>query len=89
AFQYRFVEGGKFDMVIYDSETNSCSIFEVKHSDKATKDQTKYLNNAEKCATVERIYGKIIEKYVLYRGRTRRVGTINYINVEDYLMNLD
>ena len=88
AFQFRFAEGGEFDMVVYDSETNTCAIYEVKHSDKVAKDQTKHLNDAEKCATIERIYGKITQKVVLYRGETCEVGDVDYINVEEYLTNL-
>ncbi len=87
-FQYRFAEGGEFDMVIYDSEANACSVFEVKHSDKVSADQTKHLNNAEKCAVIERRYGKISEKIVLYRGEPCKVGNVDYVNVEKYLTDL-
>ncbi len=88
AFQYRFAEGGEFDMVVYDNKTNTCSIFEVKHSDKVTADQTKHLNNPEKCAMIEQIYGQIKGKYVLYRGEDLKVGNVDYVNVEEYLMSL-
>ena len=88
AFRFRFAEGGEFDMVIYDSEQNTCSIYEIKHSDKVVEDQTKHLMNAEKCAVIERIYGKITGKYVYYRGEDTKVGEIQYLNVEKYLKNL-
>lgn len=88
AFQFRFTEGGEFDMVVYDSKTNTCAIYEVKHSEKVVKDQTKHLTNAEKCATIEHIYGQITGRYVIYRGENYKVGDVNYINVEEYLMNL-
>lgn len=88
AFQYRFAEGGEFDMVVYDSKTNDCSIFEVKHSDKITADQTKHLNDEEKCAMIQRRYGQIKGKYVLYRGETRKAGNVDYVNVEEYLTKL-
>ena len=88
AFQFRFAEGGEFDMVIYDSEQNTCSIYEIKHSNKIVEDQTKHLMNVEKCAVIERIYGKITCKYVLYRGEDTKVGEIQYLNVEKYLKTL-
>lgn len=88
AFQYRFTEGGEFDMVIYDSETNTCSIYEIKHSDKVVKDQAKHLNDVEMCKIIEHLYGKITGKYILYRGKPCKENNVSYINVEDYLMNL-
>ena len=88
AFQFRFAEGGEFDMVVYDSETNTCAVYEVKHSNKVAKDQTKHLTDAEKCATIERIYGQITGRYVLYRGATCEEGNVDYINVEEYLTSL-
>lgn len=30
-FQYRFDLGGEFDMVIYDRDSHTCEIYEVKH----------------------------------------------------------
>ena len=88
AFLFRFAEGGEFDMVVYDSKTNTCAVYEIKHSDKVAKDQTKHLTDTEKCATVERIYGQITGRYVLYRGETCKDGDVDYINVEEYLTNL-
>ncbi len=88
AFQYRFAEGEKFDMVIYNSINNTCSIYEVKHSDKISPDQAKHLLDPLKCETLERIYGNIEKKYILYRGKTYENGDIIYMNIEEYLKNL-
>ena len=88
AFQFRFAEGGEFDMVVYDSKTNTCAVYEVKHSDKVAKDQTKHLTDAEKCAAIEHLYGQITGRYVLYRGETCKEGDVDYINVEEYLTSV-
>ena len=88
AFQFRFTEGGEIDMVIYDKETNSCELYEVKHSDKVAKEQVKHLNDIEECSIIEHRYGEIKDKYVLYRGKTHKEDSINYVNVEEYLTSL-
>jgi len=80
---------GEFDMVIYDSKTDSCEIYEVKHSDKADEKQLRHLLNQEHLNLTERKYGTITGKYVLYNGGS---GTIlkgcEYRNVAEYLRNL-
>ena len=87
-FKYKFNLGGEFDMVIYDSKSNTCEIYEIKHSDKIDSKQTRFLNDDDKCKSLEKIYGKIKKKYVLYRGDKKVVGNIQYLNVEEYLLNL-
>ena len=79
---------GEFDMVIFDAETNTCEIFEIKHSDKEAPAQYRHLVNKEKCAATQHRFGKITGKYVLYRGETHMVGEIQYQNVEEYLRSL-
>jgi len=37
---------------------------------------------------VEKRFGKIMGKYVIYRGKTQDVDGIKYVNVEEYLNNL-
>ncbi|MCD8200712.1 MAG: AAA family ATPase [Clostridia bacterium] len=86
-FKLKF-EIGEFDMVVADNDTNTCEIFEIKHSDKIVSDQYKYLSDAEKCSTTKRLYGDIAAKYVLYRGDTADVEGIRYVNVEEYLKSL-
>ena len=36
----------------------------------------------------EKRFGKIMGKYVIYRGKTQDVDGIKYVNVEEYLNNL-
>ncbi len=85
-FKFKFDEGGEFDMVIYDKISNTCSIFEIKHSEKATINQARHLLDERKCEIVENKYGKIVSRSVLYRGKNKEIDGIKYLNVEEYLM---
>ena len=80
---------GEFDMVIYDSKTDSCEIYEVKHSDKSDKNQLKHLLNKEHLELTEKKYGKITGKFVLYNGASGIVlKDCEYKNVSEYLKSL-
>lgn len=87
-FKFKFNGGGEFDMVIYNKIQNTCQLFEVKHSDKTNDKQTRFLLDEDKCNLIENKYGKITNKYVLYRGESKRIGTINYKNVEEFLISI-
>ena len=56
----------------------------------ADKNQYKHLIDDKKCAMVEKSFGKITGKYVLYRGSdgVTTAGT-EYLNVSEYLKGLD
>ena len=87
-FQIRF-EAGEFDMVIYDNQTNTCEIYEIKHSVEAIPYQYRHLINDEKSALTEKRFGKITKKCVLYRGATlESENDVVYKNVEEYLNEL-
>ncbi len=62
---------GEFDMVIFDSASGSCEIFEIKHSRKAVPQQCRHLLDKEKCRQTAFRYGPIRRKAVIYRGETR------------------
>lgn len=79
---------GEFDMVVFDPDTSSCQIFEIKYNDEIAQQQYRHLVNAEKCAQTEYRYGTIVGKYVLYRGTNKKVDDIQYLNVEEYLKSL-
>ncbi len=87
-FKFKFDIRGEYDMVIYDKNSDTCRIFEIKHSDKVALQQTKFLNMKELNAITEKRFGKIISKHVIYCGKTQNVDGIIYINVEEYLKNL-
>ena len=79
---------GEFDMVVFDPGAASCKIYEIKHSDKMVAEQYRHLIDPEKCKDTEFYFGPIIGKYVVYRGETLKENSINYLNVEDYLVGL-
>ena len=87
-FQIRF-EAGEFDMVIYDNQTNTCEIYEIKHSLEVVPFQYRHLINEDKIALTEKRFGKITKKCVLYRGETMQSeNDVMYKNVEEYLNEL-
>ena len=87
-FKLTFVVG-EFDMVIYDTENNSCEIYEIKHSKERTPQQYRHINDPEKLAETERKYGRITKRAVIYRGDAYiEENGVEYINVEDYLKSL-
>lgn len=88
AFKFKFDAGGEYDMIIYDKSTNTCKLYEIKHSDKIDDRQIRFLVDKDKCELIENKYGTIVGKYVLYRGQNKKIESIDYINVEVFLTNL-
>lgn len=79
---------GEFDMVVFNPQDACCEIYEIKHSDKLTKEQYRHLVDKEKCDATEFRFGPIKGKYVIYRGKNQLRENIQYLNVEEYLMKL-
>lgn len=79
---------GEFDMVVFDPDNASCSIFEIKHSAESVPEQYRHLVDEDKCRDTEFRFGPITGKYVIYRGETQYVNGIQYMNVEEYLKGL-
>lgn len=88
AFKFKFDAGGEFDMVIYDKASKNCRIYEIKHSTEANEKQTLHLRDAEKCQIVEKRFGPISGKFVLYRGKDMFSEGVQYLNVENFLCGL-
>lgn len=85
-FKLQF-DAGEFDMVIYNSISNTCEVYEIKHSSRQIQQQFKNLIKDEYISQTEKKYGKITKKCVLYKGETSIVDNgIVYKNVEEYLM---
>ena len=80
---------GWLDMVIYDSETDTCKVFEVKHSAEIVEKPYSVLTDEDICTSTERRFGSIVGKTVIYRGAdTELENGITYQNVENYLTSL-
>ena len=79
---------GEIDMVVYDPNTISCSIYEIKYSKECVKEQFRHLIDNNKCELIEHRFGPITNKYVIYRGNKTEIDGIEYINVEMYLKGL-
>ena len=88
AFKFKFDTGGEFDMVIYDKAGQNCRIYEIKHSTEVNEKQTLHLRDAEKCRIVEKRFGPISGKFVLYRGKDTFAEGVQYLNVENFLCGL-
>ena len=88
AFKFKFDAGGEFDMVIYDKTSQNCRIYEIKHSTETNEKQTLHLRDAEKCQIVEKRFGPISGKFVLYRGKDTFAEGVQYLNVENFLCGL-
>ena len=79
---------GEFDMVVFHPQTASCEIYEIKHSSEIAPGQARHLLDEKKCSETSSRFGTITGKYVIYRGETKDVDGIHYVNVEEYLRSL-
>ena len=79
---------GEFDMVVFEPESECCSIYEIKHSAEIVANQYRHLIDENKCKETEFRFGNIKGKYVIYRGDTCNFEGVQYLNVEEYLRNL-
>ena len=87
-FQLQFAVG-EFDMVVADSSTATCEIYEVKHSKEQSPEQYRHLIDEEKLSATEFRYGKVTKRTVIYRGANATLANgIKYKNVEEYLKEL-
>ena len=78
----------EFDMVVFSPQTSSCEIYEIKHSTEIVSGQARHLLDEKKCAETASRFGTIMGKYVIYRGETKDINGIHYVNVEEYLRSL-
>lgn len=79
---------GEYDMVIVNEKDATVEIYEIKHSSSKNDKQIRFLKNEKLLKETEFRYGKIISKNVIYSGETSKYKGINYINVEEYLLNI-
>ena len=79
---------GEIDMVVFDPVSISCEIYEIKHSTEVAPEQYRHLIDPKKITEVEKQYGTIRGKYVIYRGEDEEREGIHYRNAEKYLLGL-
>lgn len=80
---------GEYDMVIYDSKTNTCECYEIKHSTKIVSRQIRFLVNEDCLEQTSRRFGQVTKRCVLYRGEDIVLENgVEYKNVESFLKRL-
>ena len=79
---------GEFDMVIQDTDSMTCELYEIKHSDQVAKGQHRHLSDKEKLTQTEHEFGTTTKKTVLYRGKDHSSEDVSYRNVVEYLEEL-
>ena len=75
-------------MLLLETQTASCEIYEIKHSAGMAPGQTRRLRDEKKCAETASRFGTITGKQVIYHGATRDVDGIHDGSVEEYLRAL-
>ncbi|MBQ9457672.1 MAG: AAA family ATPase [Bacilli bacterium] len=85
-FKYIDFTLGEFDLAIYDPEQNQVDIGEIKHSlAMVPETQAKFLYKADLIASLERRFGQVERRFVLYRGKDGECQGVIYRNVEAFL----
>ena len=87
-FKLQFA-AGEYDMVVADADATSCAVYEIKHSKAPDERQLRHLIDTKKITAVEKRYGTITARTILYRGLdfTHKTG-VAYRNVASYLKSL-
>ena len=79
---------GEFDMVIFDPDSISCELYEIKHSKEINPQQYRHLIDAAKLQETEKEYGDITGRFVIYNGEDAVQEGVSYLNAEKYLLGL-
>lgn len=81
---------GEIDMVVYDD--SCCQLYEIKWSQERNKHQARWLLNNDVIQDVQKKYGTIKSRNIIYNGETKKEQygdiTIHYINATQYLLSL-
>ena len=79
---------GEIDMYVYNEDTFTCDLFEIKHSKEINEKQQRHLLDANKLEKVSSYFGEIRSRNVIYRGLSQVLDNkIRYINAEEYLLS--
>ena len=78
---------GEFDMCVEDLNNNRCAIYEIKHRGSIHfESQTKNILDVEKI----KLFNKnIYSKNIIYLGEDIKINDVNFINAEQFLINLN
>lgn len=87
AFKLEFAVG-EYDMVIYDEDSDTCDVYEIKHAQGRHPEQLRFLQDKGCEEMCERVVAPIRKRVVLYRGDPCVEDGIVYENVVDYLLGL-
>ena len=80
---------GEFDMVVYDTEENNCTLCEVRGTNGAARNRFRRVPDAEKYRQIERRFGSIRQRIMLCRDpQIMGNDSSKYCRIEDYLRGL-
>ena len=84
-FKYQFATG-EYDMLIYGRNERGCAAYEIKHSDKCVREQSRHLRNENMLSLTTPRFGTLEGRYVLYLGENKDTEDgIAYRNAEQFL----
>lgn len=79
----------EIDVVMRDKKSGEVHLFEVKNSKQADEGQTKHLMDDGFMSHIEKVFGPVVSKCVLYRGDNfTSTSGVRYLNVEEFLKEL-
>ena len=80
---------GEYDMVIRDATTNTCAVYEIKHSKECVYEQTRHLRSEKMLSMTTPRFGTLVGRYVLYLGdKLDTEEGISYRSAEQFLKTL-
>lgn len=80
---------GEFDMVVYDTEDNNCTLCEVRGSNAVASNRYRRVPDMEKYRQIEKRFGPITERFMLCRDpNVQDSAGGKYCSIEEYLRSL-
>ncbi len=80
---------GEFDMVVYDTQENNCTLCEVRGSKTVVSNRFRRVPDMEKYRQIEKRFGPITERFMLCRDpNVQDSAGGKYCSIEEYLRSL-
>lgn len=76
------------DLIVCDRKKKETFIFEIKHSNQSSKEQSKHLESKLFLTHIEKNFGKVKIAAVLYNGQTDMSFMTPRLNVSDFLIDI-